>query len=113
MSWKQMLEVKPEVETAVDVATSGDPCCETAREKLIDLIFEHKIVIGKHGRKYSREETISKIRKEPCDKILAYLLQIQNNFSRTEPEKAKEANKILNEWVECEGEDLKYKLPVK
>ena len=107
-----MLEVRPETEVKVETAVaSGDPCCETAREKLIDLVFEHGIVVGKHGRKYSQEETISKVRKEPCEKIHGYLLNIQNNFFRTRPEVAKEANEILNEWLECEGEDWLYALP--
>jgi len=101
-----MLEVKPEVETAVDVATSGDPCCETAREKLVDLLIEHKIVVGKHGRKYSQEETISKVRKEPCERISRYLTQLQTTYHRTRPEVAAEANEINNEWKECDGNEI-------
>tara|TARA_R100000008_G_scaffold86596_1_gene80369 strand:- start:13 stop:330 length:318 start_codon:yes stop_codon:yes gene_type:complete len=103
MSWKQILEAKQIADKQAAARILGDPCCETAREKLIDLVFEHGIVVSKHGREYSQEETISKVRKEPCKKIHDYLLNIQNNFFRTRPKVAKEAKEILDEWEECDS----------
>ena len=112
MSWKQMLEVKPEVETAVDVATSGDPCCETARDKIFEALknFEatspNKIPMPRQVVLFMRESSCEDLAKLIDRFILDKNVKYTNLLL--------EIIDIRNEWIECEGSERPlHKIPVK
>ena len=77
MNWKQMLEVKPGVETAVDVMTSGDPCCETARDKMIETL---KNFVATFPNKIKRPDELELfIREIDCEDLDILMDQIIEN----------------------------------
>ena len=99
MSWKQILEVKPEVGTAVDVATSGDPCCETARDKFIEALLNFEATYAKH---LPMPPTIMpSLKNSSCEELAAVLDgTISTNAFRP---LTLELIEIRNEWIECDG----------
>tara|TARA_R100001230_G_C5529297_1_gene63797 strand:- start:65 stop:397 length:333 start_codon:yes stop_codon:yes gene_type:complete len=106
MNWKQMLEVKPEVETAVDVMTSGDPCCETARDKMIETL---KNFVATFPNKIKRPDELELfIREIDCEDLDILMDQIIEN-SRNDVSEIKsfalEIREIRNEWIECDNTD--------
>ena len=110
MNWKQMLEVNPEVETAVDVVTSGNPCCETARDKIFEALknFEatspNKIPIPR--------EIVIFMRESSCEDLAEGIdMFIERGVYRP---LTLEIIEIRNEWIECEGSERPlHKIPVK
>ena len=113
MSWKQMLEVKPETEVKVETAVaSGDPCCETARDKFLDLYINS--VSPPSDRTYKNKvyprmiKTINKLSCDELKKFLDYLIEDYDaatwgttwgkNFGSFE-----ELIKIRDEWEECDS----------
>jgi len=110
MSWKQVLEVKPEVETAVDVATSGDPCCETARDKFMETMKNFEATSPNHIP--MPPEVKHFIRGAPCED----LAELMDLFIRSDNHRplTLEVIEIRNEWIECDntGKPL-HAIPVK
>ena len=110
MSWKQMLEVKPEVETAVDVATSGDPCCETARDKMFEALKNFEAT--SQTKIPMPREVILFMRESSCEQ-LAGLIDMFIHSDTYRP-LTLEMIEIRNEWIECEGSGKPiHAIPVK
>jgi len=110
MSWKQMLEVKPEVETAVDIATSGDPCCETARDKFIETLLNFEATSAKQ---LPMPPAIMPFLKNSSCEDLAALLDGTISSNVYKP-LTLELIEIRNEWIECDGSNEPlHTIPVK
>ena len=103
MSWKQMLEVKPEVGTAVDVVTSGDPCCETARDKFIEALEDRVYSIDKVP-KISYIDVKEYVENASCEE-LRHTMNYLVNHKQCPLRLKVETIQIMNEWIECDGSD--------
>ena len=111
MNWKQMLEVKPETEVKVETAVvSGDPCCETARDKFLDLYINS--VSPPSDRTYKDklyQGALKTIEKTSCDnlkKFLDFIIEGYNlpgNTLRRHFGSINQLIKIRDEWEECDS----------
>ena len=95
-----MLEVKPEVETAVDVATSGDPCCETARDKIFDALKNHEATRARLPIPPNVENYILEASCKDLALLIDRFIRGDNNRTLT-----LELIEIRNEWIKCDGNE--------
>jgi hypothetical protein len=115
-----MLEVKPEVETAVDVATSGDPCCETARDKIFEALknfeatFPNNVIRQTIGKRFMSREFILFMRESSCEDLAGLIDAFILHKDVKNTNLLLEIIDIRNEWIECNntGEPI-HAIPVK
>ena len=103
MVWKRMLEGKPDFGTAVDLVTSGEPCCETAIDTFIEALEDILYSIDK-GPKISYIDVQEYVENASCEE-LRHTMNYLVNHKQCPLRLKVETIQIMNEWIECDGSD--------
>jgi len=88
-----------------EVETSGDSCCETAREQLKDLILNSQgYLLTRTGAKLYGQDAANHIDGKDCQWLKSFIQRRYDtrNHSSVNPRNKEEIERIYNDWEECE-----------